>query len=135
MVRRYAEPVQVQLRLHLGSDGSDGSVGFDPELEGGAVARPESFRWRGRDYAVRAVLGHWRERRAWWREALDPPPGVPHGVAAAARERLVWRVEAGPGRSLQTGVFDLCCDEIEPEPLSVPGATLGARWQLLRVTD
>ncbi len=49
MVRRYEDPVEVR-----------------PSPEGD---RPASFLWRGRLYVVRDVLGHWRERRAWWTSA------------------------------------------------------------------
>ena len=70
------------------------------EVGGSDPARPEAFIWRGRLYVVRDVLATWRERRAWWREALDADdaqvrPG--ETLAAAARERQVWRVEASPG--------------------------------------
>ena len=68
--------------------------------------RPEAFIWRGRLYVVRDVLATWRERRAWWREALDADdaqvrPG--ETLAAAARERQVWRVEASRGWSFTPG--------------------------------
>ncbi|WP_088289348.1 DUF6504 family protein [Kineosporia sp. A_224] len=49
MVRRYEEPVEVR-----------------PAPDG---ERPGSFLWHGRLYVVRDVLGHWRERRAWWASA------------------------------------------------------------------
>lgn len=50
MVRRYEDPVEV--RTAAGDDD-----------------RPVGFLWRGRLYVVRDVLGHWRERRAWWTSA------------------------------------------------------------------
>ncbi|HET8988807.1 MAG TPA: DUF6504 family protein [Humibacillus sp.] len=86
--------------------GNDGDV-CDP-------MQPEAFIWRGRLYVVREVLATWRERRAWWREALDADdaqvrPG--ETLAAAARERQVWRVEASPGWSFTPGVYDLAHDE------------------------
>ncbi len=49
MVRRYDDLVEVR-----------------PAPDGD---RPGSFLWRGRLYVVRDVLGHWRERRAWWTSA------------------------------------------------------------------
>jgi hypothetical protein len=130
--------------------------------------QPEAFIWRGRLYVVRDVLATWRERRAWWREALDADdaqvrPG--ETLAAAARERQVWRVEASPGWSFTPGVYDLVHDEPgsdshpgspgESRPRSRsgsrtgshPGAHSGARsrssdgvhsdggWSLVRVAD
>src|ERR1700733_15366986 len=99
MVRRYDEVIEVRA----------------PSTSG-----PDHFLWRGRVYAVRSVLGHWRERRAWWLEGatarllgLDPDPydGADRADAAddtsateeSARvaevlEREIWRVEAGAGR-------------------------------------
>lgn len=52
MVRTYADPVAVR---------SEG--GSEPD------GVPVTFLWRGRLYVVRTVLGHWRERRAWWTAA------------------------------------------------------------------
>lgn len=94
--RRYSESVEVRTR-------DDG---------------PESFVWRGRLYRVRSVLGHWRERRAWWREAVTSPD------ALTDTERLVWRVEASPGRVFDAGVYDL----------ALAGESSGS-WSLLRVSD
>ena len=116
---------------------------------------PLWFDWAGRRYHVRAILSHWRERRAWWRDVLDADPEAHSSadpaagsvarreadpaahpsdepcsaIAVAARERLVWRVEAGPARLTRTGVFDLACDEGtfgNPDPRG---------WVLLRVSD
>ena len=98
-----------------GRTADDAGVGAsDPE-------RPEAFIWRGRLYVVRDVLATWRERRAWWREALDADdaqvrPG--ETLAAAARERQVWRVEASRGWSFTPGVYDLAHDESSPAPHS-----------------
>ncbi|HET6667647.1 MAG TPA: DUF6504 family protein, partial [Intrasporangium sp.] len=50
VVRRFSDPVEVRV---------------------GEPERPEAFIWRGRLYVVRDVLSQWRERRAWWRDALD----------------------------------------------------------------
>lgn len=91
-MRRYDEPVQVRLT-------TDAS-GLEP-------ARPDAFLWRRRLYVVRQVLSTWLEREAWW----ETP-------ATAGRrpdyERTVWRVEAGAGRWVGTGVYDLT--ETAPVP-------------------
>ena len=100
MVRRYEEPIEVRA----------------------GVGRPQAFVWRGRHYAVRRVLGHWQERRAWWRDALETRP-QPAGLLGGALERRVWRVEASAGRLAGTGVYDLAAD---------PGTR---QWCLLRVAD
>ena len=131
MVRRYDEVIEVRETSTSG---------------------PAHFLWRGRVYAVRSVLGHWRERRAWWLEGatarllgLDPDPDPYGGADRADRadpaddtsateesarvaevlEREIWRVEAGAGRSGVVGVYDLGRDVVEP----------GAHWRLLQVAD
>lgn len=80
-----------------------------------AAGAPVAFTWRGRAYVVREVLDHWRERRAWWRTALESGRLDPDDL-----EEGVWRVVASPGRSPTTGVYEL------------GGA--GA-WRLLRIAD
>ena len=113
MVRRYEESIEV--RADVGAQ--------DPQ--------PSAFLWRGRLYVVRDVIGHWRERKAWWREALDPDEEV------AARgldclEHEVWRVEASAGRLAGTGVYDLGMDGTG----GMDGTAGPARsWRLLRVAD
>jgi hypothetical protein len=93
MVRRYEESIEVR----AGVDVPDPS--------------PSAFLWRGRLYIVRDVIGHWRERRAWWREALDPDEEVAaHGLDCLEHE--VWRVEASPGRLAGTGVYDLGMNDL-----------------------
>ena len=102
MVRRYEEPIEVRATT-------------EQAVPGGATASgavPDAFVWRGRLYVVRQVLDHWKERRPWWRDALDD-----------ARERQVWRVEASAGRLAGTGVYDL---GVDPSP---------GQWRLLRVAD
>ena len=156
MVRRYAQPVRVGT---VPRDVPDSPAGFEnppiaglagvggpPIGVGHAAGSPMWFEWAGRRYHVRAVLAQWRERRAWWRDVLDAddPDQVVHpiaspaevsaqpdrsAIAVAARERLVWRVEAGPGWRARTGVFDLACDELGP------GAADPSGWMLLRVSD
>jgi hypothetical protein len=110
MVRRYQESIEVR----AGDGVADAQ---DPQ--------PSAFLWRGRLYVVRDVIGHWRERRAWWHEALDPDEEV------AARgldclEHEVWRVEASSGRLAGTGVYDLGMDGMDGPARS---------WRLLRVAD
>ncbi|MGW5238019.1 DUF6504 family protein [Monashia sp. NPDC004114] len=99
------------------------------KLHSGAV--PAAFIWRGRLYVVRDVLAHWRERRAWWRDALEADeehvrPG--QTLAAAASEQHIWRVEASPGWSFAPGVYDLAHDE-------AAGHDPSDRWSLVRIAD
>jgi Family of unknown function (DUF6504) len=119
MVRRYEEPIEVRA-----GEGVDltGDIDRVPD------SSPSAFLWRGRLYVVRDVIGHWRERRAWWREVLDldedvAAPGLDCPVHLNCLEQEVWRVEASPGRLAGTGVYDLGMD----------GPARG--WRLLRVAD
>jgi hypothetical protein len=144
MVRRYDEVIEVRETSTSG---------------------PVAFLWRGRLYAVRSVLGHWRERRAWWLEGaaarllgLDPsrepdlPPDVGSGAGAGAGagaeavadllEREIWRVEAGAGRSDRVGVYDLGRDVVDDSSdlegdLGEVGdlCDVKAYWRLLQVAD
>ncbi len=132
-MRRYSDPVQVRSEPLSGSDalGPTGPSGEQPgerpgDQPGDAVASPQAFIWQGRLYVVRQVLEHWRERRSWWRDALDPVPGRPTGIAVASREQHVWRVEASRGLAHGTGVFDLSSD-------GAPGTE--ADWRLVGVSD
>jgi len=112
-------------------------------VDGQGAFRPGAFLWRGRVYVVREVLGHWRERRAWWTgSAAQAVHGEGDGAARNSAEsvttggsttgtttleveREIWRVEASRGRVFGTGVFDLCRE--------VP---VGAdEWRLLSVGD
>ena len=126
MARRYEESIEV--RAGVGTVGledmatkSQGAreCGGDIEVQDPS---PSAFLWRGRLYVVRNVIGHWRERRAWWREALDTDEDLAaHGLDSLEHE--VWRVEASSGRLAGTGVYDL-------------GAGGPAHsWRLLRVAD
>jgi len=136
MVRRYQEPIEVRAgEPVVGSRETD--RGGDRDCGRGVDVQdppPTAFLWRGRLYIVREVIGHWRERRPWWRDALDP-----HEELAAQRldspvrldclEHEVWRVEASPGRLAGIGVYDLGKD-------GDPGLDGSARgWRLLRVAD
>ena len=129
MVRRYAETVEVR-----SADGADRL----------APAPPGSFLWRGRLYVVREVLGHWRERRAWWSAAAalavhgETAPDAPSEPSEASERRSVlgeehevWRVEASRGRAFGVGVYDLSLD---PDPDSGPTTPTGS-WRLVRVAD
>ena len=66
--------------------------------------QPAVFTWRGRRYAVRAVLDHWWETAAWW---------TGHGAdgtlagSVGDDERELWRVEATAAGSGATAVMDL----------------------------
>lgn len=90
----------------------DEPIGVLLDEETGA---PAAFTWRGRSYVVREVLDHWRERRAWWRTALEST-----SLDTEDLEEGVWRVAAGVGRSPDTGVYDLGRSHA---------------WRLLRVAD
>ena len=46
---------------------------------------PSAFRWRGRRYEVRDVIGRWLIEGRWWEDG---------------RDREYWRVEAGSGAVL-----------------------------------
>ena len=118
MVRRYEESIEVRAGV------GDRDIDRDPD------PAPSAFVWRGRLYVVRDVIGHWRERKAWWREALDPDEegsdtrremSSAHGLDCL--EQDVWRVEASAGRLAGTGVYDLGRDGP------------GRGWRLLRVAD
>jgi hypothetical protein len=141
VVRRYDDPVEVHA---ADADGSGGS-------------EPASFLWRGRLYVVREVLGHWRERRAWWtasaacalhgetdpvsadrvgegpagRSSLGAAGGPVRSVTCSAlgEEREVWRVEASRGRFFSSGVYDLCRE------LSTSASDVTGAWRLLAVAD
>jgi hypothetical protein len=120
MVRRYEEPIEVRAGVGAVDQGRD--MGRAGDIDCASDPTPSAFLWRGRLYVVRDVIGHWRERRAWWREALDPDEEVA-AQGLDCLEQEVWRVEASPGRLAGTGVYDLGMD----------GPVRG--WRLLRVAD
>src|SRR4051812_4230861 len=76
VVRRFSDAVQVRVRGRQQSgvarqgDSMGGSMGDSMGDSMAAGPPPEAFIWRGRLYVVRGVLAQWRERRAWWRDAL-----------------------------------------------------------------
>jgi Family of unknown function (DUF6504) len=142
-MRMYADPVEVR------------------PVPGDGTGAPAAFLWRGRLYVVRDVLGHWRERRAWWstpaarlvhgegegpvgvaRAGREADPGAGQGgdqvarasrVADLAEEREVWRVAASPGRAYRGGVYDL-----SREPAGAASPSRGSpadEWRLVRIED
>lgn len=124
-MRRFSESVQVRRARERDREHREQEP-LSPDGDGGLS--PEAFIWRGRLYVVRAVLAQWRERRAWWRDALEADetqvrPG--ETLVAASSEQHVWRVEASPGWSFTPGVYDLAHDET-PQ---------GDQWSLVRVSD
>ena len=124
MVRRYEEPIEVRAGMG-GVDRRD--IDRTGDIDRASDPTPSAFLWRGRLYVVRDVIGHWRERRAWWREALDPDEEVAaHGLDCLEQE--VWRVEASPGRLAGIGVYDLGMNNLGGD-----GPVRG--WRLLRVAD
>ena len=144
MVRRYEEPIEVRAGVGVVDRGDIDCVCDLDRVPGRA---PSAFLWRGRLYVVRAVIGHWRERKAWWREALEPDEndsGHRRGMPAAygpgcpvhmdCLEQEVWRVEASPGRLAGTGVYDLGTNDLGTVgDLGMNGPVRG--WRLLRVAD
>lgn len=141
-MRRYHDPVEVrsvrvtalppvaeahEVRPEALLMGPDAPLGTPAASEDEPVVAPQAFIWHDRLYVVRRVLGRWRRRRAWWRDALDPRPGQPTGIAVASREQHVWRVEAGAGRLAGGGVFELVHDDAPP-----PGEP---EWVLVGVSD
>jgi len=121
MVRRYQESIEVRAGEGVVGPGDGGDLDVQD-------SPPTAFLWRGRLYVVREVIAHWRERRAWWRDALDPDEAVAaHGLDCLEHE--VWRVAASRGRLAGLGVYDLGQD-------GGPGINGSARgWRLLRVAD
>ena len=129
MVRRYEEPIEVR----AGEGVADLAHDMD-DTDRVPHHSPSAFLWRGRLYVVRAVIGHWRERRAWWRDALDPDEDdsdtrreVSTARGLDCLEQEVWRVEASPGLLASIGVYDLGNDG----GLGIDGRG----WRLLRVAD
>ena len=136
MVRRYQEPIEVRAGEGVVGSGETGRGGDLDHRRGVDVQDPPptAFLWRGRLYIVREVIGHWRERRPWWRDALDSheelaAQGLDSAVQLDCLEHEVWRVEASPGRLAGIGVYDLGKDGDR----GLDGSARG--WRLLRVAD
>lgn len=121
MSRRYQEQVEVRLGVP-----DEHGVRLEGALPPGAPGSPEVptlFLWRGRVHVVRAVLARWSQRVPWWRaddDPVDATDATEESSSWSELERVVWRVEAGAGRSVGTGVYDL---------------VHGERWWLDRVAD
>lgn len=148
MSRRYDE--QIEVRWGAAGEHGVRLEGALPGGARSTVEVPTLFLWRGRVHVVRAVLARWTQRVPWWRIDPDAEVGAGTEVDTEVRaraevragveqiavegradvdrdratrpelERVVWRVEAGAGRSSGTGVYDL---------------VQGERWRLDRVTD
>lgn len=102
--------MHVTKRYREALDEVESGPDVDDPRGGGA---PTRFRWRGRSYTVRRVLGHWREDAGWWR--------APDGVPVAIQRTDLWRVEAANGAAGSQGVYEL--------------VRAGDRWRLDRVWD
>jgi len=144
VARTYDDEVDV--RTSAAADAAGGPGGG---RTGGGGERPEAFVWHGRLHVVRAVLGRWYERRAWWEQDPQREEGAPALAAAPATagaagragaapgsrsprrsgvpslDREVWQVEASAGRTAGCGVYELCRED--------PAAPGG--WSLRRVDD
>lgn len=97
----------------------DIEVAADP----GPAALPVGFTWRGRRYEIDQHLASWLEGGEWW-------------DAAAARDRLYYRVLARPAGVVTTGEID------SDGRLPVLGAVYEiyrdrarGRWRLVRLWD
>jgi hypothetical protein len=78
---------------------------------------PRAFRWRGRRYAITAVLGHWREDAAWW-----------SGPGLSVPQRDLWRVEARRGHP--AGASDTAARDVAPRPRRADGDTAAGVYEL-----
>lgn len=88
-------------------------VRVSPEpASGHDVGHPEGFTWRGKEYRVLAVLGHWREDPGWWRGS--------DGTTVRIEQTDLWRVEARNGIPTR-GIYEL--------------VQRGDTWRLDRVWD
>jgi hypothetical protein len=72
----------------------------DPPSGRGGGGAPTTFHWRGQQYRVLQVLGHWREDPGWWRR--------PDGQPIRIEQTDLWRVEARNGTPTR-GVYELVC--------------------------
>ena len=87
-MKRYAHPIQVRTRGD----------------------RPETFRWRGREYRVLELLDQWRIRTRWWAQEGD----------RRYCQVLARRTDSDP-RPEWIGVYELC--------------QRGEQWRMERVLD
>ena len=92
MTKRYREALE---QVDLGAPCTP-AAGPSGAIEDAPVA----FRWRGQQYRVLQVLGHWREDPGWWRR--------PDGHPIRIEQTDLWRVEArrgqGPGGANGNGM-------------------------------
>ena len=91
MAKRFRDPIEVRT------------------AEAGRPPAPIAFRWRGSEYRVLTVLGHWREDAGYWA-----------GGGMAIPQRDLWRLEARNGTA-GAGVYEVVCDD--------------GGWRLNRVWD
>ena len=122
--------------------------GEPAEVRAADDGRPARFVWRGRLYAVGAILEHWVINRQWWR---DPGGAADPGGGGGQPELEFWRVEATAGPGLTAGVYELRRDvvtnawtlrqglsgglaplhrgaeRLQPDPVSVPLGDLEQR--------
>jgi len=147
VVRRYEEPIEVRAAGEQAAP--------DGAASAGGPGAPAAFLWRGRLYVVRQVLDHWKERRPWWRDALDERR-VPATVAVTGSGAPGYAT--GPDRDVvgevgvvsATGAFDVLGDARERQVWRVEASAgrmagtgvydLGVdpspgQWRLLRVAD
>ena len=82
MTKRYRERLE---RVEVGAPAAPVAG-----LSGAAGDTPVAFRWRGHQYRVLQVLGHWREDPGWWRR--------PDGHPVRIEQTDLWRVEATSSR-------------------------------------
>lgn len=76
------------------------------EVVEGPDGDPVAFRWRGRRYAVTAVIARWVEALPWWVDGASGQTGDRATGPLVHQQRQVWRVEAA-SRSGIAGVYDL----------------------------
>jgi hypothetical protein len=89
---------------------------------------PVAFTWRGRRYAVAAVLDHWWETVAWWSTAQRSPAGGAGDLSGVVSddEREFWRVEARPVHGAGANV---------PAVVDLAFAWVTGRWTVDAVLD
>ncbi|MFT4837906.1 MAG: hypothetical protein ACI9OB_000360 [Nonlabens sp.] len=88
MSKRYREVIKNVVLMHdTGESAGDGHE-----------QRPAAFTWRGHEYLVTSVLGHWREDAGWWRR--------PSGEPIKIEQTDMWRVEARNGKPMP-GVYEI----------------------------
>lgn len=76
------------------------------EVVEGPDGDPVAFRWRGRYYAVTAVIARWVEALPWWVDGASGQAGDRVTGPLAHQQRQVWRVEAASRPGI-AGVYDL----------------------------